>query len=103
MTARKRSNFLTARNFLCRPVAVPRRVRGRFSREMEMTKRTGILGALAMSAAFAFTGGAVAQEAELWHFFSSGSEAEGLDGLVEVANGINADNPITPRVFPDNI
>lgn len=68
-----------------------------------MTKRTGILGALAMSTALAFTGGAVAQEAELWHFFSSGSEAEGLDALVEVANGVNADNPITPRVFPGNI
>src|SRR5690554_2864951 len=68
-----------------------------------MNKWTKLLGGLAMSTALTLTGGVAAQEAELWHFFSSGSEAEGLDGLVEVANGINADKPITPRVFPGNI
>ena len=68
-----------------------------------MNKRAGILGALVVSTALTLAGGAAAQEAELWHFFSSGSEAEGLAGLVEVANGINADKPITPRVFPGNI
>ncbi|ODT71127.1 MAG: hypothetical protein ABS75_10400 [Pelagibacterium sp. SCN 63-23] len=56
-----------------------------------------------MSTALTLSSGVVAQEAELWHFFSSGSEAEGLDGLVAVTNGINADKPITPRVFPGNI
>lgn len=68
-----------------------------------MNMRTGLAKALVVSTALTMGGGAMAQEAELWHFFSSGSEAEGLDALVKVANDINADKPITPRVFPGNI
>lgn len=61
------------------------------------------LGALTISAALMFGTAAQAQDAELWHFFSSGSEAEGLDALVAIANAKNADNPISPKVFPGNI
>ena len=56
----------------------------------------GVLTLMSVSAASA-------QQGELWHFYSSGSEAGGLEALVNVANGINADQPITPRVFPGNI
>lgn len=68
-----------------------------------MKQRTAITCALALSGALTLASGAAAQEAELWHFFSSGSEAEGLNALIEVTNGVNADKPITPRVFPGNI
>lgn len=56
------------------------------------------VGALALSMS-----SAAAQQGELWHFYSSGSEAAGLAALVDVANELNADDPITPRVFPGNI
>jgi glucose/mannose transport system substrate-binding protein len=64
--------------------------------------KCGWLGAFVGTLAMASTA-ASAQEGELWHFYSSGSEAGGLAALVEVANGMNADNPIVPRVFPGNI
>ncbi|WDR06960.1 extracellular solute-binding protein [Devosia rhodophyticola] len=68
-----------------------------------MSKRTGFLGALLLGTALTFGSTAMAEEAELWHFFSSGSEAEGLEALMAVTNGINSDQPITSRVFPGNI
>ncbi len=60
-------------------------------------------GAVAGAVALLSAGSASAQQGELWHFYSSGSEAAGLEALVNVANGMNADQPITPRVFPGNI
>jgi glucose/mannose transport system substrate-binding protein len=65
--------------------------------------KCGWLGAFVGTLAMASTTTASAQEGELWHFYSSGSEAAGLAALVDVANGMNADNPIVPRVFPGNI
>ena len=68
-----------------------------------MRLKASWLAALTITTALSFGTAAHAQEAELWHFFSSGSEAAGLDALIKVTNGVNADKPITPRVFPGNI
>jgi ABC-type glycerol-3-phosphate transport system substrate-binding protein len=68
-----------------------------------LSRGTGAFAGAVFMIGAALPGFASAQEAELWHFFSSGSEAAGLEALVEYANGVNSDNPITPRVFPGNI
>jgi ABC-type glycerol-3-phosphate transport system substrate-binding protein len=68
-----------------------------------MITRNRLLGAAVGFVALLGTGAAFAQQGELWHFYSSGSEAAGLDALVKKTNEMNADNPITPRVFPGNI
>jgi ABC-type glycerol-3-phosphate transport system substrate-binding protein len=68
-----------------------------------MMSKNKWLGAAVGVIALLATGAASAQQGELWHFYSSGSEAAGLEALVAKANEMNADNPITPRVFPGNI
>lgn len=68
-----------------------------------MSNRSIWLGAIAGLTATFMSGAALAQQGELWHFYSSGSEAAGLEAMVGVTNRINADDPITPRVFPGNI
>ena len=73
------------------------------NRDKEMTSRNKWLGAAVGVLTLMSVSGASAQQGELWHFYSSGSEAAGLEALVNVANEMNADQPIVPRVFPGNI